>query len=218
MSNIWIVVPVIKNDTDLSAFVNKLSGGYTAPEKYTRKAIDEETRSFVDKEFDHPHFGDTSPNFSGKIIFINKEESYQTFDGVTNIEDFGEINIYRYWNTGISHAISNGADAVVLVNGVVDFDPFIITDAYEKMVSENKEVANMSDGGMIMISSSCEDRMDEQFQIWYGDNDFYNRVAEKTTYSKPSYTNFDYLFDHVQDETFASIVNSDEAKFNAKLG
>lgn len=217
MSNIWIVVPVIKNDTDLSAFVNKLSGGYTAPEKYTRTSFDPEKNTFTNKEFDHPHFGKPSPNFSEKIIFVNKEEGYQIFDGVTNIEDFNEINIYRYWNTGISTAISNGADAIVLINGVVDFDPFIINDSYEKMIAEGKEVANISDGGMIMISSSCEDRMDEQFQIWYGDNDFYNRVADKTTSAKFSYTNFDYLFDHVHDEEFNLIVQNDEIKYNAKL-
>ena len=36
MNNLWIVVPVISNDVDLASYVNKLSGGYTAPETYEK--------------------------------------------------------------------------------------------------------------------------------------------------------------------------------------
>jgi hypothetical protein len=36
MNNVWIVVPVISNDIDLTSYVNRLSGGYTAPETYEK--------------------------------------------------------------------------------------------------------------------------------------------------------------------------------------
>jgi hypothetical protein len=216
MDNVWIVVPVISNDTDLTGFVNKISGGYVAPETYEKKVFNQETRELETKNVAHPYAGQTGPNLSGRIIFVNKVSGYTEYDGVAHLEDFNDINIYRYWNTGFEYAVANGADSVILLNGVIDFDPFIIKDASDNFVATGKEVINLADGAMLLVSAASDLRADEQFQIWFGDNDFYRRAEDVLGQYRSDFSEMNYIFDHNNDEAFNAIVTSDETKYNAK--
>lgn len=216
MNNTWIVVPVILNDTDLSSFVDKLSGQYVAPETYEKKVFNQETKELETENVPHPYAGQTGPDLSGRIIFVNKVDGYTEHDGVVHLEDFNDINIYRYWNTGFEYAVANGADAVILLNGVIDFDPFVIKDASDSFVATGKEVINLSDGAMLLVSAASELRADEQFQIWFGDNDFYRRAESVLGQSRSDFSEMNYLFHHNNDEAFDAIVTSDQTKYNAK--
>jgi hypothetical protein len=216
MNNLWIVVPVISNDVDLTSYVNKLSGGYTAPETYEKTIFNSETQAFEKEDVAHPYAGQVSHDFSNKIIFVNKVDGYNEYEGVVHLEDFNEINIYRYWNTGLEHAFVNGADSVILTNGIFDFDPFIIKDAYDEFSNGDSEVINISDGAMLLVSESSNLRADEQFQIWFGDNDFYRRAEPVLGYYRSEYSFGDYLIHTNSAESFDSIVASDEVKYNAK--
>lgn len=216
MNNTWIVVPVISNDTDLSSFVSKLSGGYVAPETYEKKTFNQQTMTVEDQTVAHPYAGQTGPNFANRIIFVNKVKNYKTYDGVVHLEDFGDINIYRYWNTAIDHAVANGADSVILLNGAIDFDTFALKDAYDTFVSTGKEVINVADGAIILVSASSTYRPDDQFQIWFGDNDLYRRAEAVTGQSRSDFIKINYLINHNMDAAFDAIVSSDEAKYDAK--
>ena len=216
MNNTWIVVPVILNDTDLSSFVDKLSGQYVAPETYEKKVFNQETKELETENVPHPYAGQTGPNLSGRIIFVNKVAGYTEYDGVVHLEDFDDINIYRYWNTGLEHAFANEADSVILTNGVFEFDPFVIKEAYDEFSKGELEVINISDGAMLLVSAASDLRADEQFQIWFGDNDFYRRAEPVLGYSRSEYLWGDYLIDSSSIESFDSIVTSDQAKYNAK--
>jgi hypothetical protein len=216
MNNLWIVVPVISNGVDLASYVNKLSGGYTAPETYEKTIFNSETQAFEKEDVAHPYAGQASHDFSNKIIFVNKVDGYNEYDGVVHLEDFNEINIYRYWNTGLEHAFANGADSVILTNGIFDFDPFIIKDAYDEFYNGDSEVINISDGAMLLVSESSNLRADEQFQIWFGDNDFYRRAEPVLGYYRSEYPFGDYLIHTNSTDSFDSIVASDEVKYNAK--
>jgi len=216
MNNTWIVVPVILNNSDLSSFVNKLSGQYVAPETYEKKIFNQETNELEIKNVPHPYAGQTGPNFSGRVIFVNKIAGYTEHDGVVHLEDFNDINIYRYWNTGFDYAVANGADAVILTNGVFEFDPFVIKEAYDEFFKGESEVINISDGAMLLVSASSNLRADEQFQIWFGDNDFYRRAEPVLGHCRSEYLLGDYLINSSSIEFFDSIVASDEVKYNVK--
>lgn len=216
MNNTWIVVPVILNDTDLSSFVDKLSGEYVAPETYEKKVFNHETKELETENVPHPYAGQTGPNLSGRIIFVNKVAGYTEYDGVVHLEDFNDISIYRYWNTGFEYAVANGADSVILLNGVIDFDPFVIKDAADSFVATGKEVINLSDGAMLLVSAESTLRADEQFQIWFGDNDFYRRAEDVLGQSRSDFSQMNYIFHHNNDEAFDAIVTSDQTKYNAK--
>jgi hypothetical protein len=216
MNNVWIVVPVISNDIDLTSYVNRLSGGYTAPETYEKTVFNPETQASEKENVAHPYAGQVSHDFSNKIIFVNKVDGYGEYEGVVHLEDFNDIGIYRYWNTGLEYAFANGADSVILTNGVFEFDPFVIKEAYDEFSKGESEVINISDGAMLLVSSSSSLRADEQFQIWFGDNDFYRRAEPVLGYSRSEYLWGDYLIDSSSTESFDSIVASDQVKYNAK--
>ena len=152
MNNTWIVVPVILNDTDLSSFVDNLSGQYVAPETYEKKVFNQETKELETENVPHPYAGQTGPDFSDRIIFVNKVDGYTEHDGVVHLEDFNDINIYRYWNTGFEYAVANGADAVILTNGVFEFDPFVIKEAYDEFSKGESEVTIASNASSVLCS------------------------------------------------------------------
>lgn len=216
MNNLWIVVPVISNDVDLTSMVESLSGGHIAPETYNSHKFNPETKEFDLVTEPHPYAGQTGPDLSNKIIFINKTSGYTEYENVVHIEDFDDINIYRYWNSGFEHAVANGADAVVLLNGAIDLDTFIIKDAYDLFLSDSKEVVNIADGAAVLVSATSSIRADDQFQIWFGDNDLYRRAEDVTSYLRSNYFNLSYLIDPNSVDSFDSIVASDEVKYNAK--
>lgn len=216
MNNAWIVVPVISNDTDLSALVDKLSGGYVAPATYKKMSFNKETSKVEEQDVEHPYAGQTGPDFSNKIIFVNKVDGYTEYSGVVHLEDFADINIYRYWNTAFEHAKSNGADAVFLLNGAIDLDTFALKDAYDDFVEQGKEVVNVADGAIVLLDANTDLRADEQFQIWFGDNDLYRRAESVLGYSRQDFINMSYLINHNHDENFNSIVTSDETKYSSK--
>lgn len=216
MSNTWIAVPVWDNSVDLTEFVGKFTGEYVAPEKYTKQEFNVEKREMEDKELDHPYSGQTAPNFNNKLIFINTSPGYTVYPGVVHIEDFADFNVYRGWNTAIDHAASNGADSVLLMNGVMDLDPFVAKEAIDAFDSQGKEIINLADGALLIISTTSSVKPDDQFQIWFGDNDLYRRAEGNLGHYRSELFKMDYLINHNMDETFKSIVASDEAKYNTK--
>jgi hypothetical protein len=218
MTNTWIVIPVKDNSVDVSTVVSNLTGGFVAPEKYEVSKMNPETQEVETEEVDHPHFGETAPDFSGKIVFVNFEAGYAEHEGVTHIADNGEVNIYRAWNTGINHAVANNADAVVLVNAVTDFDPFVVVEAKDKLTEDGSEVVNIADGGMLMIAGSSSVRADEQFRIWFGDNDLYKTNSAVTTDYRGLFGKFEHLENWDGFEGFDEIVKADQDKYEAKHG
>jgi hypothetical protein len=213
MSNVWVVVPVRNNELDLTEFVSKLTGGFVAPATYEK--VTYENNEEVLELVNHPYAGQTSEDLSEKIVFINALEGYAEFTGVTHLEDFGDINLYRYWNTGIDYAVANGAEAILVLSNPIDFDPFIIQEAASALLG--KEIVNVSDGAGFVISGTSEIRLDEQFQIWFGDNDLYRRSMEVEETYRPEFSEWIELDPWVIDTPYLQvIVESDEAKYSAK--
>jgi hypothetical protein len=218
MTNTWIVIPVKDNSVDVSTVISNLTGGFVAPEKYEIKKMNLETKKLETEEVDHPHFGEASPDFTNKIIFVNFEAGFTTHNGVVHLADGGELSIYRAWNTGINHAVENGADSVVLVNSLIDFDPFTLIEAKAKLDESDAEVVNISDGAMLLVSGASSIRADEQFRIWFGDNDLYRVNAEKVVDGVNIFGRFSHIENWDGFEGFDEIVKADQDKYEAKHG
>ena len=216
MENTWIVIPVRDNELDLNQALGKLNGTHICPEKYTGFEYNQETKDFQEVEKDHPHANEVGPDFTNRIILVHLEAGYSPVSGTVQLEDFDPINIYRVWNKGIKHAFDNGADSVVLFNAVLDIDPFIISDSYDLMLEENTEVVNISDGAVVMISSNSAIRADEQFRIWFGDNDLYRRAEGVSSTFRADWASVTQLDNIEFDDEFKAIVAEDEIKYQAK--
>jgi len=51
-----------------------------------------------------------------RVIIIRTDPRATTPDNVTVVDDFGDINIHRWWNTGIQQAQALGASSVAVLN------------------------------------------------------------------------------------------------------
>lgn len=120
----------------------------------------------------------TLSEYKDRIIFINNSQGYSTFDGVHHIEDFGPINIHRWWNLGIQYAKEMGAKYVAVINDDIIFNPSIILEMVEKMSDGVYEISSAMGnlGAFWIIDTNSEIRADENMRWWCGDGDIFRQA------------------------------------------
>lgn len=111
-------------------------------------------------------------------------------EGCHVVEDFGEINIHRWWNAGIDYAAERGATHVLVINDDVVLNPGTTVRALLDEMS-SAAIASPGAGGVIqgwdftsrvmdgscwLLDLSTGLRPDEGFRWWYGDNDLDRRA------------------------------------------
>lgn len=134
-----------------------------------------------------------------RIVFINNATGYSKFDGVHHVEDFQDINIYRWWNKGIKYAQDNGAKYVAILNDDIDFNDLFIENMFKHMISRKAQIVdtgNSGNGGGAAwgIDVDCELRLDERFKWWYGDTLIFNQAKKRKIFC----TYFDNSFKHLE--------------------
>lgn len=218
MQNTWIVVPIISNDYDLTEFVNSLTISSAAPETYKKMVLNPATSLFDKVDEAHPYFGQNSESFLNRVIFINTKPGYTQYNGVVHLEDFNEINIYRYLNAGIDYAKSNGADSIILLNGALDIDPFIFHEAHKQFLNSGKKVINVCANAVILVSADYDLKFNDHFQIWFGDHEFYLKADElgEVAYADTNFWQLKYIIPQNITESFDDIVKMDEEKWNSR--
>lgn len=75
---------------------------------------------------DHPEILENIVNDSGlspsQFVVVRTEEGAVIPKGVNVIDDFGSINIQRWWTTGIKACVGRGAQNVVVANDDIEID------------------------------------------------------------------------------------------------
>lgn len=215
MNNTWIVVPVISNDVDLSSFIDKLSGGYVAPETFEKQSFNIESGVVETENVPHPYAGQTGPDFTDKIVFVNMVDGYAEHSGVVHLESFGEINVPRLMNAGINHAVANGADNVVVLSNPCDFDPFTISEAVADIAGKN--IVNIADGAAFVLPGDSSLRLNEDLKVWFWAEDLYRTAGNPVGFCRPEFIAFSELIPlHVTTPELEAITKEDEVKYNAK--
>jgi len=161
-------------------------------------------------------------NFSDRIIFVNNSPGYTRFSNVHHIEDFGEINIYRWWNTGINYAYDNGAEYVAILNDDVVFDNLFISSICEFLIINKLaivDVLNSGNGGgsAWIMDLSYNLRLDERFRWWYGDTELFDRARKMNKFGKFVYKGFNHISPNgnlTENKMLQSLVNQDKELFN----
>jgi GT2 family glycosyltransferase len=128
-------------------------------------------------------------DFHGRIVFVNNKEGYSQYPGVHHIEDFGDINIYRWWNKGIDFAQSRGAKYVAILNDDLEFDHTFIPSLFSFLIKNKLAIADTdrsSNGGGAawMMDLSYNLRLDERFRWWYGDTELFDRAKKMHKFNK----------------------------------
>lgn len=133
--------------------------------------------------------------FHNRIVFVNNHREYTTYSGVCHVEDFGPINIYRWWNIGINYAQRNGAEYVAVLNDDVEFDLGFIPALHTFLVKHDLAIVDIENSGNGGGSAWMMDlryglRLDERFQWWYGDTELFDRASALGKYGKFYYAEF----------------------------
>lgn len=137
-------------------------------------------------------------DYHDRIVFVNNHRGYTKFPGVHHVEDFGPVNIYRWWNTGINYAQRHGAEYVTVLNDDLEFDIDFIRQFHTYLVGNNLAVADMHNSGNGGGAAWIMDlqyglRLDERFQWWYGDTELFKRAINMGKFGKFVYDGFHHL-------------------------
>jgi GT2 family glycosyltransferase len=151
-------------------------------------------------------------DYEGRIIFVNNYKQYKKFKNVHHIEDFEEINIYRWWNKGIDYAEKHGAKYVAILNDDLDFDQNFIKNMYSKLRLYKYAIVDAANSGnnggaAWLMDLSYGLRLNESFRWWYGDTEIFDKArADKkfgTFYSK----NFKHLEPSLQTNRSKALID-----------
>jgi hypothetical protein len=137
-------------------------------------------------------------DFKGRIVFVNNHRGYTRFDGVHHVEDFGPINIYRWWNVGINYAQRDGAEYVAVLNDDVEFDNGFIPSMLNHLIRHDLAIVDMDNSGNGGGAAWIMDlkygmRLDERYRWWYGDTELFDRAKAQGRFGKFTYPGFGHL-------------------------
>ena len=137
-------------------------------------------------------------DYHDRIVFVNNHRGYTKFPGVHHVEDFGPVNIYRWWNTGINYAQRHGAEYVAVLNDDLGFDIDFIRQFHTYLVGNNLAVADMHNSGNGGGAAWIMDlqyglRLDERYRWWYGDTELFKRAINMGKFGKFVYDGFRHL-------------------------
>lgn len=167
MNNISIVIPVVDTSIqDFSSLINELQGNYVSQD-IVDVTVDENGEQVVEVIEKTPYNSIPCPDYTNKIIFVS-HSPVSTPEGVENVVVEGELNIAKLWNAGISHASSNGASRVVILNEVSSINPHIFAEVIEE---HDQPVINLSDGGCFIVTP--EIKANESYRWWFADVDLF---------------------------------------------
>lgn len=124
-----------------------------------------------------------------RIVVVATAPGITVPDGCWRINDFADLNIHRWWNTGIDACAVEGATHVAVVNDDVTFAPHVLPRLATRMTKSGATLGTLSyiyddtdpvtdpDAGMCLTGSAwvldvtSGLRPDESYRWWYGDND-----------------------------------------------
>jgi len=122
----------------------------------------------------------------GNVIIVRTAPT-ETPTGTVTTDDFGEINIQRWWNRGIDIAVENGADFVAVLNDDLTIRPGVLqklavaADLYGAALATPGRIESLSTsriplnrkliGSIWILNVRSGLRPDNDFRWWFGDDD-----------------------------------------------
>jgi hypothetical protein len=176
MSKALILNTVLEESADYSQLINNLTGGYVAQD-VTVDSNGEE----LETPIEHPHKDLEVPNFSGDVHFAHFVDSYTEAPGVSHTK-FETLSTSKAWNHFFNYAKDNDYTHLVVLNGVTNINPHIISLAID--ANGDKDVINISDGGAFIVNCSSDFNANEDYNIWFADNEILDWANNNNSYAR----------------------------------
>jgi hypothetical protein len=179
MENIKILCTILEESADYSKLINDLTGNYIAQDI----TVDERGEE-LETPIEHPHKNLTPPDFSGNITFAHYTDGYNSYEGVSHIKE-DSLSTSKAWNRAFKQAQSDGATHLVILNGVSNINPHQIALALEE--HSDKDVINLSDGGAFIVKCSSDFNANEEYNLWFADNQIFEWAVANNSYATGRY-------------------------------
>lgn len=173
-----------------------------------------------------------------RIIIVATGPNVDVPDGTVKVEDFGALNIQRWWNRGIDEAVSRGATAVAVLNDDVRVGPGTLEALHRALLDTGAVIASPTRPGekprlnrrrlvpyspkiwgcLWVLDASSSLRPDERYEWWYGDHDL--DVRARRDYAGIVTVDVDYEHVHSGEATgssdrFQEVIRRDEATYQS---
>ena len=83
---------------------------------------------------------------NSRVIVVNTNPLFRPPEGTTTIEDFGPLNIQRWWNRGLALASSLGIDVACVLNDDISISGAELQTLCEGLLSQNASIATPGKG------------------------------------------------------------------------
>lgn len=176
MTNTLILNTILEESADYSKLIANLTGSYVAEDQ----TVDAQGQE-LEEPIEHPHKALVAPDFSGHIRFAHFTNDYEELAGVSHVVA-SELNTSKVWNESFAFAKENGYSHLVVLNGVTSINPHIISLAIENY--GDKDIVNISDGGAFIINCSSNFSANEEYKLWFADNQILLAAAESGSYAR----------------------------------
>ena len=117
-----------------------------------------------------------------QIVIVRTLPSVPAVPGVWVLDDFGEVNIQRWWNNGIDFAVKMGATKVAVFNDDLTLGPSALTRMAAALDRSGATVCwsgPRMTGWAWMINPAHGVRLDESYRWWFGDDDLASRARSE---------------------------------------
>jgi hypothetical protein len=173
-----------------------------------------------------------------RIIIVATGPGVVAPAGTVKVEDFGSLNIQRWWNRGIEEASHRGATAVAVLNDDVRVGPGALNALHEELIRTGATVASPTRPGekakvnrgrlipyspkiwgcLWVVDVKSGLRADERYEWWYGDHDL--DIRARRDFSGIVTLNVDYEHVHSGEATgssdrFQEIISRDEVTYQS---
>lgn len=167
-----------------------------------------------------------------RIIIIRTDPRATTPENVRVIHDFGDINIHRWWNTGIQKAQALGASSVAVLNDDIEIPEGTLDQLHSALHQTGATIATPGKqfaihkrsmqpdrflvGSLWVINPHHGLRPSEDFRWFFGDDDLDIRARVKFSGIVTVPTDFKHLRPgHATDSsaTLQALVREDERLF-----
>jgi len=128
---------------------------------------------------------------ASQVVIVATRPEVDVPSGCVRVDDYGTVNIQRWWNAGIDEAARRGATAVAVVNDDLSLQPQTLARLHEALLATGAAIASPSRpprrdrlhrrplvpyapriwGCLWVLDLACGLRPDERYRWWYGDCD-----------------------------------------------
>jgi hypothetical protein len=148
-----------------------------------------------------PMIESLSPKFD--IAFVHFVDGYTQYEGVRHIK-MDSLSTSKAWNHVFRLAKEEEYTHLAILNHVKFITPEIFDISLEN--NESLDVINLSDGGAFIVNCSSDFNANEEYNLWFADNEILNNARDNDSYF--IFREEDIVIEQTQNTSIEELINA----------